>query len=105
MGIAKTLGQAAPAPATPTKLYTGATNGAVGKITVNNRPTNVANANIQVEIRIGGAATTGADFKWEQVVQPGIPIYLGPFGIGSTDEVWVTTDTASVNFNMDGIEL
>lgn len=102
--VAKTLGQSAPLAATATKLYTGSAGGAVGSIVVNNRPTSGGNANVSIEIRVAGAGSTAADFKWEVVVAQGTPQTFVT-AVGATDEVWVTTDIVGVNFNMDGFEL
>lgn len=100
-----TLGQVTSVVATAVKLATGAANGSIGRITANNRPSSAGVANVGIEVRIAGAATTPADFRWEQSVAQGVPANFGPLALGATDEVWVTADILLVNFNMDGFNL
>lgn len=96
------LAQESPAASTATKLYTGVGNGAIAKLEVNNRPTNDTVANIQLELRKAGAATAAKAFIWEIPVAPGDPKNK-IFAIGVTDEAWITSDQANVNFNLTGI--
>lgn len=106
MSTFKWLGQAQPpTPGTAVKLYTGAANGSICKLMINNRGSGAALANVAVEVRIAGAATAGKDFVAEfpvQSVNP--PATLPAFIIGATDEVWVISDQTGVNFNLNGIE-
>lgn len=99
----KILGQLSPVAATPTKLYTGAVNGAVARLVANNRPTSAGNAQISIELRIAGAGSSAAAFIWEGPVAHYEPLTL-TFAVGATDEVWVTTDIVGVSFNLTGIE-
>lgn len=101
----KVLGQLSPAAATATKLYTGAANGAVCSLVINNRPASAGIAQVAVEIRVAGGASAAEGFLFEgpatQFMWPPLELI---FAVGATDEVWVTSDITNVAFNLTGIE-
>lgn len=97
-------GQVAPAAATATQLFVCANAlGAVMSVVVNN--TNASGtAIVFVEKRIAGSAVAAA-FAYTRQLAGQADTTIGPFAIGNTDEIWVTTDTTLVNFNGDRIDL
>jgi hypothetical protein len=99
----KILGQVQSSAGVATKLYTGAANGAIARLMVNVRGTSGTNANVGIELRIGGAGAASKDFYFEGPVAQFSPQQL-VFAVGADDEVWVTSDIADVNFHLTGIE-
>lgn len=87
------------------KVYTAPVGGAVVRMLINNRPNSSGNASVKVEVRLAGSASTDKGFAWEGAVAQLTPQPLPPFSVGSTDEIWVTSDIVLVAFNVSVIEL
>lgn len=92
---------------TPVQLFTvpNARGMSACKIRVNNRPSNSAPANIKIEVRLGGTSSTPADYDTEIAVYPNNPFTWGPKELAQSNQLWVTSDTINVNFNLSGFNL
>ncbi len=103
----KVLGQAAPAAATPTDLYTvpGATQVVSSTIVVCNQ--NAAAIKFRVSVAVAGAVDTPKQYLYYDVNVPGNDSFAATIGISlaTTDVVRVQTDTANVSFNLFGTEV
>lgn len=103
----KTLGQAIPAAATLTALYTvpGATRTAVSTIVICNQ--GAATAKFRISIAIAGAADTPAQYiRYDVSVLPndGFDVTIG-VTLGPGDVIRVQSDTGTVSFNAFGDEV
>lgn len=102
----KVLGQAAPAATTETTLYTvpALTSTSCSSITICNRSTSVAS--FRVSISVGGGATASKDYLYYDVQLAGNDTFIATIGISlaTTDVVRVYASTASLSFNMFGLE-
>lgn len=101
----KVLGQAAPAAATPTTLYTvpAATEAVGASLVICNRG---ISALIRVAVRVGGAATEAKHYQVYDLPLPGNDSLFLKVGLSlaATDIVEVYASTATVSFTLHGTE-
>lgn len=104
----RVLGQANPAAATPTNLYTApgsATTGvSVSSVAVCNR--GPASAKFRMSVAPAGAADALAQYLYYDVPVPANDTFVATIGVtlAATDVLRVQTDTATVSFNAFGVE-
>lgn len=107
----KVLGQAAPAAATPTSLYTSPSGGTaagtvVSSIAVCNQNA-TGQAKFRVAVRPAGAALASVHYLYYDAYLAGGSTFIATIGVtlAPTDVVTVQTDTTNVSFHAYGTEL
>lgn len=103
----KILGQAAPAAASLSTLYTvpALTSATASSITICNQ--NTAKIKFRVSVAIGGAADSSPQYIFYDVEILGNATFVATLGItlAATDVVRVYADTVAVSFNLFGVEI
>ena len=105
--ILQVLGQIVPTANTLTTLYTvpGATSASVSSITICNQ--NLVEVLFRISIAIGGISDDPKQYLYYDLPLDGNDTFIATIGIslGAADEVRVQSDTASVSFNIFGVEV
>lgn len=104
--VVKTLGQQAPAAATPTDLYTvpASTATVCNSYIVCNRGD--TDATFRFSVSLGGGATADKDYyHYDKRIAAHDTYYGGSFSLSTTDVVRVYASTANLSFNLSGLEM
>lgn len=103
----KTLGQADPAAATLTDLYTvpAATSAIVGRVTIANRT--AAQALVRLAVSVGGGAVAAKDYVLYDTPIPANSALdvNGAITLAATDKLRCYSLAGSVSFNAFGVEI
>lgn len=103
----KVLGQASPAAATPTALYTvpGATSAVASSVIVANQ--NAGAILFRISVAVAGAVSDPKQFTHFDISLAGNSTYIATLGItlAATDVVRVQSDTTLTSFNLFGTEI
>ena len=103
----KSLGQSAPALATPADLYTvpALTEAVCSSIIVCNR--SVSADAFRISIAVGGGVTANADYLYYDVAIGGNDTFIATIGITleATDVVRVYSTGGNLSFNLSGSEI